>query len=308
MADKPTYTDPSFQEIENYFSGKLLPEEMHALEKRAHTDPFLADAMEGYYTQQKNWDALRKENDRILTALSPKMEHEKPKLFFSQPWLRVAAIFIFMALTGATAWYMFRQNHVQELAKNTEPVKVKTDTLLSPKDSSFIAPTIIADNRKTGEKKPMKDNPATTSVKEKDGHQETVKPASVLASADEANTDGQENPVPSNMAKKANIHPQKALMENNVITAPAPVAGWDAFHQYIKNSLPASRKTLGKKFVPGEVSLRFLINEKGETSRFQIEKSLSPAMDSLAIRLVREGPKWQADSSSTEGNVNLHFE
>ena len=35
-------------DIEQYLQGKLSPAEMHALEKAAVQDPFLADAIEGY--------------------------------------------------------------------------------------------------------------------------------------------------------------------------------------------------------------------------------------------------------------------
>src|SRR5687767_5750161 len=34
-------------DIEKYLHGELSPEERHALEKRALSDPFLADALEG---------------------------------------------------------------------------------------------------------------------------------------------------------------------------------------------------------------------------------------------------------------------
>ena len=34
-------------DIERYRKGELTPSEMHALEKKALSDPFLADALEG---------------------------------------------------------------------------------------------------------------------------------------------------------------------------------------------------------------------------------------------------------------------
>ena len=34
-------------DIEKYLNGKLTPAEMHALEKKALSDPFLAEALEG---------------------------------------------------------------------------------------------------------------------------------------------------------------------------------------------------------------------------------------------------------------------
>ena len=34
-------------DIERYLSGKMTPAEQHAIEKKALSDPFLADALEG---------------------------------------------------------------------------------------------------------------------------------------------------------------------------------------------------------------------------------------------------------------------
>jgi hypothetical protein len=41
-------------DIERYYSGKMSPQERHALEKAALDDPFLADALEGYTFTIKN--------------------------------------------------------------------------------------------------------------------------------------------------------------------------------------------------------------------------------------------------------------
>jgi hypothetical protein len=41
------------EDILEYLSGKLSPSEMHAMEKAALDDPFLAEAMEGYAGMQE---------------------------------------------------------------------------------------------------------------------------------------------------------------------------------------------------------------------------------------------------------------
>lgn len=47
----------SAEDIQQYLSGKLGPAEMHAMEKAALDDPFLAEAMEGYEGMpEKDWD------------------------------------------------------------------------------------------------------------------------------------------------------------------------------------------------------------------------------------------------------------
>ncbi len=44
-------------DIEKYHKGMLSPKEMHALEKAALDDPFLADALEGYAVNDVNANA-----------------------------------------------------------------------------------------------------------------------------------------------------------------------------------------------------------------------------------------------------------
>jgi TonB family protein len=48
MSNDKLHTIYTAADIEQYFSGKLLPQQMHAIEKAALDDPFLAEAMEGY--------------------------------------------------------------------------------------------------------------------------------------------------------------------------------------------------------------------------------------------------------------------
>lgn len=48
MAEENIYNNYSFTDIQRYLSGSMTPAEMHAIEKAALEDPFLADAIEGY--------------------------------------------------------------------------------------------------------------------------------------------------------------------------------------------------------------------------------------------------------------------
>src|SRR5689334_22675209 len=81
-------------DIERYHSGKLSPEERHALEKAALDDPFLADALEGYaFTSTPAADLAS-----IQSRLDEKLNQRKLiPLFQKYKWLSVAAIFLFIA-------------------------------------------------------------------------------------------------------------------------------------------------------------------------------------------------------------------
>jgi hypothetical protein len=69
-----------------------------------------------------------------------------------------------------------------------------------------------------------------------------------------------------------------------------PVDGMERYDQYIDS---ARNRSLPAKASRGEVVLSFKVNRKGEPIAIKVEKSLSPAQDAEATRLLKEGPKWQ---------------
>ena len=48
MAKPSAHINYSFEDIQRYLQGKMSAAEMHAIEKAALQDPFLADAIEGF--------------------------------------------------------------------------------------------------------------------------------------------------------------------------------------------------------------------------------------------------------------------
>ena len=57
MSDKEKNINYTARDIEQYLAGNLLPQQMHAMEKAALDDPFLAEAMEGYEAvKDKEWN------------------------------------------------------------------------------------------------------------------------------------------------------------------------------------------------------------------------------------------------------------
>src|SRR4051812_27321315 len=83
------------RDIQQYLDGKLGPSEMHAMEKAALDDPFLAEAMEGYSNmKEKEWGSqlLSLRND--LSKKQPaKVVSLRPARRYA-PWKAAAAILI----------------------------------------------------------------------------------------------------------------------------------------------------------------------------------------------------------------------
>jgi TonB family protein len=77
-----------------------------------------------------------------------------------------------------------------------------------------------------------------------------------------------------------------------------PRDGFAAYQFYLLNNVrvPSEAKNSGIK---GSVDVSFLVNDNGRLSDFKIERSLGPAFDKEAIRLIREGPPWVLYNSET---------
>jgi hypothetical protein len=70
----------------------------------------------------------------------------------------------------------------------------------------------------------------------------------------------------------------------------APAGGWQEYESWLEKNrkLGTANSTL-----KGKETISFRVNKKGELSSFKIEHSLSPAHDTEAIRLIKEGPGWK---------------
>src|SRR5215203_1449516 len=112
-----TYTA---KDIERYHGGALSASEMHALEKAALDDLFLADALEGYQHTQTAAGDLASLQQKLQARIQN--DEGKKKIFFiGSNWMKIAALFILFAGGG---WLVFQmlsgENKKNELA--TTPV------------------------------------------------------------------------------------------------------------------------------------------------------------------------------------------
>ena len=70
--------------------------------------------------------------------------------------------------------------------------------------------------------------------------------------------------------------------------------------QFLRTHLvwPAGRKN---KNVEGRVVVKFYIDRNGSCSQFKVLRSLSPAFDTEALRVLKLMPKWNVDSTAKGG-------
>lgn len=148
-------------DIERYHSGKMSPQERHALEKAALDDPFLADAIDGYAFTSTPAADLKK----IQSRLDEKQNQKKVvPIFQKYKWLSVAALFIIIAGTGWLVYDLSKKGAQPSVAvqNEKEPDQNSNNTITNQQisvDSSTLSTTLI-DKKLTNKKE------APTSAKE----------------------------------------------------------------------------------------------------------------------------------------------
>lgn len=95
-----------------------------------------------------------------------------------------------------------------------------------------------------------------------------------------------------------------AQFKKVVIDTLEPAQGWSNFDDYIAGNIK-SPDELKMKPVNGEVELSFEVNKEGEPVNITITKSLCEKCDEEAVRLLKEGPKWNKKKKT--GKVKIKF-
>ena len=143
---KKTYTAIDFA---SYYSGNMEAKEMHALEKAALEDPFLADALEGYaFTTSATEDV-----QHLKSAITDKTSRKKVFSIASvsqNAWWRVAAIFI---LVGIAGYFIFNRGMEEgkTLARQEVAKATYDDTMIDSKELALQKETKSLESPKSEE-------------------------------------------------------------------------------------------------------------------------------------------------------------
>lgn len=114
-------------ELERYRSGQMNEAERHALEKKALSDPFLAEALDG--AEQIPAEIFSKDVDE----LSGKLASTKSGNWFTP--LRIAAGVLILLASGSLIYY-FNTSRPEQLAMKSTEGPAATDSSAVKKDSS----------------------------------------------------------------------------------------------------------------------------------------------------------------------------
>ena len=115
-------------QIAKYLKGELSPSEMHALEKRALEDPFIAEALEGFNAIEPA--AIESDLSQLTTALQERTERRASPVIQLWRWpLRIAAGLLILFIAGLFLFNPFSNDEGQELAlqSETSPIPNESD-------------------------------------------------------------------------------------------------------------------------------------------------------------------------------------
>ncbi len=141
----------SAEDIEKYFSGNLSSIQMHAMEKAALDDPFLAEAMEGYELMKgKEW---KKELVVLRRQFSEVMPFAKviPMQKTTGNWWKAAAAILVIGC-GSVITYLITKDRstesgskqiAQNISKESKPEPTTTVTITPPKTDNSPGQTIV---------------------------------------------------------------------------------------------------------------------------------------------------------------------
>ncbi|MEJ0103524.1 MAG: carboxypeptidase-like regulatory domain-containing protein [Bacteroidota bacterium] len=161
----------SAADIHRYHKGQMTAKEMHALEKAALDDPFLADAIEGYTTvpvnAENDIDLLKKKLDERINKKRKIIPITKSRF----GWLRIAALLIIIAGTGLVTYRYVLRSEKAEVATIEKADKAINKNITLPKPDTIESnPVQPGTDKKEEAKKPNvseKKNDGLTSDGEK---------------------------------------------------------------------------------------------------------------------------------------------
>lgn len=247
MSDKRPHINPEELAglIRQYLAGELDDKAMHALERQALDDPFLADALEGYGQHAPEQQAQQADLvSRLEARVAPK-EAKVRTMYYR--WAAAAAILLLMFSAG---WFLWDQqrNTVPVASVQIPPPAPVADSL--PQDEHAAAPALASADQLT-----KKVQPPVPAEPNKD---KLKKQQATLSSGDDAAAPANDVVTPASgslesataSAYKSAAPPVAAVpapANKGVETAPAVAAERRADAQYNFIAPPVAKKQEANK-------------------------------------------------------------
>ncbi|MCX2478699.1 hypothetical protein OQY15_06320 [Pedobacter sp. MC2016-15] len=267
--------------LEDYLDGKLDSKAMHRIEKQALEDPFVAQALAGLAESPKrasqNVSLLQKQ---LYERIGQQQVVKKESVYTWQR-LSIAAAAAVMFISVSIIFFMREQGRQEELTKiknRPKNIEVNIAPTVAAVDSAINIPVATA----TPE---AKINPVGVGQISPRRQAENQPVQAAVTSADiqamKQDTAAIESQVAASKAT--------ARIASVLPAAAAPVGGWANLNSYISDHNKLAQEGSAGKFV----ELSFMIDAEGSPSDIKVEKGAVKEYADEAIRLIKEGPKWE---------------
>ncbi|MEA1887583.1 MAG: energy transducer TonB [Bacteroidota bacterium] len=301
--------DKQVEDIIRYLEDKMTVEERNAFERKLQSDPFLAEAVEGYSLIDP---------DEVGTDMEDLKERIKSRTRKKSTFLyRIAAAIV--VLLGISSLFLvknlrqpdLKMAESREISRETSPVT----PMIDPSEAKPEIPDDIALG-----KQELKELPDRKSIAEfygivedtlvedeymlagdlvpKEAKAETLADAvveEIPGKAKEVEATGRIAGVaarPETMRKAARVHEvaAKQMAAFDISRKAQPVIGEDEYLRYLedKQVYPAGYGDTTRL----TVSLEMIIEEDGTLGQIKIKESPAKVFSDEAVRLVKEGPAW----------------
>jgi len=101
---------------------------------------------------------------------------------------------------------------------------------------------------------------------------------------------------------KSRLERQKEIEEQEEEEA-TPVNGWEDYNNYLSNN-----GSISDKNIHGVVEVFVKLDKNGAISKIKVDKSLCAECDAEAVRLVKEGPKWDVKTNKArKAKIKVKF-
>jgi len=331
----------------DYLDGKLTNEEAHDLEKLILEDPLYAEALEGLESlTPEELHADLAELDNAIAASTVKKPYLWYRVAAAIVIVAVASSVLYLTLnqfqiSSKEETLSLRKDQDTEMAepettqadeavaleRTEQPDKVSAAKTMTEEPVSTPPPEKSEQKELiTGLGPDAEDNmiddvdnmvapvqetgiQAETAIEEEVfdepvdlGIAETATvPAEERNARSKRNARAMDQPaMPAAAALETVIEPEKT---------PRPVVGFEAFNQYVENSLvyPAYAR---QHSIQGIVELIFTVDADSIPRNIEVARSVGGGCDEEAVRILREGPKWipvMLDGKAVKNAANLEI-
>ncbi len=344
----------TIEDIKRYVAGRMTPAEMHAIEKAALEDPFLADAIEGaqYAIENYGEETFNSSTDELRKRIRDTRTTDTRNIIGI--WWKAAAVVVILVTAVAIVYFVNSERPVKSstLAKME---RFEADTpATAPVAATIITDTLPAPQNKTEEKpakqkpshteKPPAHNDAAAAPKESLLHKRQVvvpqdnrarhidssifskQEALAKAGANDTLQRALQGRTAGVVVQKKNPRPpdtpvlSDAELSDVVVVGygsskdknrsadktrrVTPEGGWKSFDEYINSN---KRIKSDDSLKSGTEEVSFEIDSEGVPVNFKILRSLSPAHDNEALRLLKEGPAWNVKKGKRKMRLKIRF-